>query len=116
MSVLQEINKKYQELFRRDRLKLITEWEAGKVEALEKIKITDFHLLKGDKVKPICGFKVIFDSGKGYYREKWGGTYLRIESFRFTVNEAIVVCQWFKEIGIEKLSDEYTQEKKTRKI
>ena len=102
-------NEIYQQIFRRERLKLVTEWDIKKVEMLEKLTITEIKGINTDDGEEI-GLLIKFDceNDESNLQNYYGLDIIlfnvpeKYREIRFQKNEAYEIFNWIMEIQAKK--------------
>ena len=106
MKPINELNKDLQQIFRRERLKLITDAEYKKMEVYEELWIEEIYAERTNRDEQVCCIKFSLGDTMVLYRSiKSDGTFhTENETFHsyFNGDESRALKEWIHELEVEK--------------
>jgi len=118
MDVLERINLAYQNLFKRDRLKLITEMDERKVQILEQSTIKDIYW-KDENVDERELMVVLSYQGNdlyyesGYFEDNFS-FFLDKQYVHFEKEELKLLASWWRELDFENKVEDVRMERREK--
>lgn len=93
MGALEQLNQAFRQEFKKERLSLITEWKAEKVEALDELRIVDAYWTKPNEF-----YRLVLKHGGGRQFNYDVGTRL----YLLTSDEKLIIYSWEESRKIER--------------
>lgn len=106
MKPMDELNQDLQQIFRRERLKLITDTEYKKMEVYERLWIEEIYTERTSKNEQVCCIKFSLDDTIISYRSLGDKGTFHTENATFHSyfqgDESIDLLEWIRELDVEK--------------
>jgi len=110
MKAIQELQEAFQTRLKRERLQLITEWKAAKVEALDEMKIVDAYWLRLYEY-----YRLVLDYGGKTFEYDVGTKLVMVtpagELLMYSWDESKKIEKWLEELDVYEHLDAIKEEK-----
>lgn len=115
MKVLEQVNRAYQDVFKRDRLKVVTKMDERKVQILEEAKIKDIYWKDENEdereLMVVLSYREIdlyYDSG--YFEDNFS-FFLEGRYVHFEKEELKLLASWWKNLDLENKVEDVRMER-----